>query len=204
MLTETEIDSILQNQELKEEVYELKKRFIKEEAPYLEISDEDFLGLLILSPSIKISLADGTISFFEEQRLKRKARMFCKGKFQFFKKDPISIAMPFLVKNFRKWEKEFLDVLKDVLVITLRQNKMFTHMLTTADVSSQDLTKDLLNAPNLLSGAMASMFVNRDEELIKSKNISKNQYNAIKEIGHALELDKLPMFGKFVDTYSVK
>ena len=84
MLTETEINSILQNPELKDEVYELKKRFLKEEAPYMEISDEDFLGLLILAPSIKISLADGSISFFEERRLKRKARMFCSGKFQFF------------------------------------------------------------------------------------------------------------------------
>lgn len=204
MLTETEIDSILQNQELKQEVYELKKRFLKEQAPYMEISDEDFLGLVILAPSIKLSLADGTVSFFEEVRLKRKARMFCKGKFRFFSKDPISVAMPFLIKNFSKWEKDFFDVLKDVLNKTLRQNKMFVHMLRTADVSSQDLTKDLLNAPNLLSGAMASIFVNRDEELIKSKNISKSQYEAIKEIGHLLELDQLPMFDKFVDTYSVK
>ena len=42
----------------------------------MEISDEDFLGLLILAPSIKVSLADGNISFFEEVRLKRKARRF--------------------------------------------------------------------------------------------------------------------------------
>jgi len=98
MLTETEINSILQNPELKEEVYELKKKFIKEEAPYLEICNEDFLGLLILAPSIKLSLADGNISFFEEARLKRKARRFCKGKFRFFSKDPISVAMPFLIK----------------------------------------------------------------------------------------------------------
>ncbi len=204
MLTETEINSILQNPELKEEVYELKKRFLKEEAPYMEISDEDFLGLLILAPSIKISLADGSISFFEERRLKRKARMFCSGKFQFFSKDPISVAMPFLIKNFEKWESDIFEVLKDVLTKTLRQNKMFTQMLQTADVSSQDLTRDLLNAPNLLSGAMASIFVNRDEELIKSKNISEKQYQAIKEIGQYLEFDQLPLFGKFVDTYSVK
>ena len=204
MLTETEIDSLLENEEIRKEVYGLKKSFLKEEAPYMEISDEDFLGLVLLTPSIKLSLADGTISLFEEIRLRRKARMFCKGNFMFFRKDPISVAMPFLIKNYDKWESAFMVVLKNVLGKSLRQNAMFKSMLETSAVSSQDLTKDLLQAPALLSGALASIFVDRDKELLASKNISQDQFLAIREIGEALELDRLPLFEKFINTYSVK
>ena len=48
--------------------------FLKTEAPYLEISDEDFFSLVVMAPTIGIAMADGKITLFEEMALNKKAR----------------------------------------------------------------------------------------------------------------------------------
>lgn len=203
MLTELEIEAIIADENLRAEVYELKKRFLMEEAPYMEISDQDFLGLILLAPSLKIALADGSVSFFEEKRLNKKARSYSKGKY-WLKKDPVTTAMNFLLKKFDKWEEEFFSVLKNILKITFNKNDLLRNMLETGDVSSQSFKKDILNAPNLFKRMMVSFFVDKDEELIKSKNISQLQFETIKDIGTKLEFDNLPLFQRFIKTYNVK
>ncbi|MEQ8358167.1 MAG: hypothetical protein RH860_01675 [Cytophagales bacterium] len=203
MLTELEIESIIEDDTLREKVYKLKKRFLQKEAPFMEISDQDFLGLIFMMPSLKIALADGKISFFEERRLQRKARSYSKGKF-WLKKDPVSSAMMFLIKKYDLWEEEFFEVLKSILKITFQHNTLFRNMLETGDVSSQDLKKDLLNAPVLFTRMLTSFFMNHDDELIQSKNISRLQFETIVDIGNKLELNSLPLFKKFIATYSVK
>lgn len=203
MLSELEIEAIIKDEELRNNVYQLKKEFLKSEAPYMEISDEDFLGLIFLTPSIKIALADGSVSFFEERQLQRKARSVSKGRF-WLKKDPVTVAMNFLIKNYIKWEDRFFDVLKDILARTFQQNELLRAMLRTGDVSSQSLHKDLINTPALFTRMFASFFVNKDEELIKSKNISELQFRAIEETGIKLGFQDLPLYQKFMATYTIK
>lgn len=203
LLTELEIESIIEDGTLREKVCKLKKRFLKKEAPYMEISDHDFLGLIFMMPSLKIALADGKISFFEERRLQRKARAYSKGKF-WLKKDPVTSAMMFLIKKYDEWEDDFFDVLKSILQLTFQHNSLFRNMLQTGGVSTQNFKKDLLNAPVLFTRMLSSFFMDKDEELIQSKNISKLQYESIVDIGYKLGLNKLPLFEKFIATYSIK
>ena len=59
MLTANEIAIILEDVEVLESVQNLKNDFRKEEAPYLDISDHDFLSLIIMMPSISITLSSG-------------------------------------------------------------------------------------------------------------------------------------------------
>jgi hypothetical protein len=111
--------------------------------------------------------------------------------------------MSFLIKSYDKWEDEFFKVLKEILKLTFQQNTLLRTMLETGDISSQNLNKDLLHAPLLFTRMLTSFFMNRDDELIKSKNISKLQFETIKDIGHKLEFDRLPLFEKFINTYNV-
>lgn len=203
MLTELEIESIIEDETLRVKVYELKKRFLKEEAPYMEIGDADFLGLIFMMPSLKIALADGKITFFEEISLQKKARAYSKGKF-WLKKDPVSSAMTFLIKSYEKWEDEFFEMLKVILNVTFQHNTLIRNMLHTGDVSSQDFKTDLLTSPLLFKRMLTSFFMNNDKELIKSKNISKLQFDTIADIGNRLDLNNLPLFKKFISTYSIK
>ena len=66
MFTEYEIETMVEIPEILEAALELKKDFLKTEAPYLEINDHDFYSLIMMAPTIGIALADGTISLFEE------------------------------------------------------------------------------------------------------------------------------------------
>ena len=74
MFTEYEIETMMEYPEVQSATLELKKEFLKAEAPYLEIGDEDFFSLIVMTPTIGIAMADGNISFFEEMALNKKAR----------------------------------------------------------------------------------------------------------------------------------
>ena len=88
MLTTNEISIILEDTEVLESVQKLKKDFRNKEAPYLDISDHDFLSLIIMMPSISITLSTGSISLLEEMALNKKARIISQGG-HYLKKDPV-------------------------------------------------------------------------------------------------------------------
>ena len=114
MFTENEVAIMLENKSVDEAVYNLKKEFVKDEAKFLEINNHDFLSLVLLSPSVGVALANKSVSLFEELALNKKARKLSKGGY-FMKKDPVVIAMGYLIRNFSKWEDRFFNVLVVVM-----------------------------------------------------------------------------------------
>ncbi len=101
MFTEYEVELMIEDPKIQEATFELKKDFIKTEAPYLEISDQDFFSLVMLSPTVGIALANGSVSLFEELALNKKARKLSKGGY-FLKKDPVVYAMKYLISVSKK------------------------------------------------------------------------------------------------------
>lgn len=79
MFTEYEIASMIEIPDIHEATMALKKDFIRNEAPYLEISDHDFFSLVMMAPTVGIALANGSVSLFEELALNKKARKLSKG-----------------------------------------------------------------------------------------------------------------------------
>ena len=65
MFTENEVAIMLENKSIENSVVELKKDFIGQEAQYMELSDHDFLSLVLLTPSVGIALANNSVSLFE-------------------------------------------------------------------------------------------------------------------------------------------
>ena len=202
MFTEYEIESMMEYPEVKEATLALKKEFLKEEAPYLEISDEDFFSLVVMTPTIGIAMADGNISFFEEMALNKKARKLSKGGY-FMKKDPVVYAMKYLVKNYYNWSDRFFEVLKTTIKTAVNlDNLSLKEFDESQEVDYNAYKRAVLAAPYLLIRFIASFFLENDEDIINSDHkIGKNEYQRLLIIGEKLELDKIPVFQMFCHTF---
>lgn len=202
MFTEYEIETMIEYPEVLEAALALKKEFLKAEAPYLEITDEDFFSLVIMAPTIGIAMADGTISLFEEMALNKKARKLSKGGY-FMKKDPVVYAMKYLIKNYYNWSDRFYEVLKTTIHVTCRLDQLDqTHLDPNGDVDYRQYKKAVLESPYLLIRFIASFFLENDEDIINSNHkIGHTEFQRLEIIGEKLELDKVPVFQMFCQTF---
>jgi hypothetical protein len=202
MFTEYEIDSMLEYPEVMEATLELKKEFLKVEAPYLEINNEDFFSLIVMSPTIGIAMADGNISLFEEMALNKKARKLSKGGY-FMKKDPVIYAMKFLIKNYFNWDDKFLNVLKVAMNTACGLDNIAQKQVEyDGEVDYGVYKKEVLNSPYLLIRFIASFFLENDEDIINSNHkIGKQEYQRMLIIGQKLGLDRAPVFQMFCKTF---
>ena len=204
MLTANEITIILEDPEVLESVQKLKSDFCKKEAPYLDISDHDFLSLIIMMPSISISLSTGHISLLEEMALNKKARTISKGGY-YLKKDPVVYAMSFLVKNALEWEDRFFQTIKLAMAKSFDRSLIDGEDLDSAKISDREFKKRLMNAPYMFIRFLHSFFWDdTHEDLSDKRRISKVEFKKVKEIGEKLDLSKTIIFRKFLDTFDVK
>jgi len=204
MLTANEITIILEDPEVLESVQKLKSDFRKKEAPYLDISDHDFLSLIIMMPSISISLSTGYISLLEEMALNKKARTISKGGY-YLKKDPVVYAMSFLVKNASEWEDRFFQTIKLAMARSFDRTLIDGEDPDLTKISDREFKKRLMNAPYMFIRFLHSFFWDdTHEDLSDKRRISKVEFNKVKEIGEKLDLSKTIIFRKFLDTFDVK
>lgn len=205
MFTEYEIDTMVEFPEVLKATQELKKDFCKNEAPYLEISDHDFFSLIMMSPTVGMALADGTVSLFEELALNKKARKLSKGGY-FMKKDPVVYAMKFLLKKFDIWSDKFFHVLKVAMDASFDMGKLDKSKFNEdMEVTYEAYKKEVLNTPYILIRFIASFFLENDEEIISSKrHIARSEYLQLLKIGEQLDLNKLVVFQMFCKTFDQK
>jgi len=204
MLTVNEITIILEDPEVLESVQKLKSDFRKKEAPYLDISDHDFLSLIIMMPSISISLSTGEISLLEEMALNKKARTISKGGY-YLKKDPVVYAMSFLVKNASEWEDRFFQTIKLAMAKSFDNSLIEGEDLDSTTISEREFKKRLMNAPYMFIRFLHSFFWDdTHEDLSDKRRISKVEFKKVQEIGEKLDLSKTIIFRKFLDTFDVK
>ncbi|WP_424960925.1 hypothetical protein [Ekhidna sp.] len=202
MFTEYEIESMIAYPEVLEATQTLKKDFLKTEAPYLEVSDEDFFSLIIMTPTIGIAMADGKITLFEEMALNKKARKLSKGGY-FMKKDPVVYAMKFLIKNYYNWQDKFFDVLKMTIKVTCGLDSMVHAPVEKHEpIDYHEYRQAVLHSPYLLIRFIASFFLENDEDIINENHkVGKSEYQRMLLIGEKLELDHIPVFQMFCKTF---
>jgi hypothetical protein len=203
MFTEYEVETILEHHEILDAVIELKKDFIRNEAPYLEISDHDFCSLVLMSPIVGIALANDSVSLFEELALNKKARKLSKGGY-FMKKDPVVYAMKFLISKYHDWEEKFFTVLKLAMSKTFDKSALLHKFDPNMQVSSSAYKKEVLATPYILIRFISSFFLDQDEDIINSRSIAKVEHECLVQIGKKLELDQVPVFHMFCNTFNVK
>ncbi|MEO9966965.1 MAG: hypothetical protein ABJF11_14300 [Reichenbachiella sp.] len=202
MFTEFEIETLIENEEVKNATFALKKEFIKNEAPYLEISDQDFFSLIVMTPTVGVALANGSVSLFEEMALNKKARKLSKGDY-FMKKDPVVFGLKYLISQYNNWEDEFLRVIRFTMEQTFDISGLEVAYDKTKEVSESEYRQEVLKAPYILIRFLSSFFLNEDEDIISPRKISKVDYGQVVSIGGKLGLDKLPIFHYFCKTFKV-
>jgi hypothetical protein len=205
MFTEYEIDTMMNIPAIQEATYQLKKDFITHEAPYLDMSDHDFFSLIMMAPTIRIAMADGNISFFEERALNKKARKLSKGGY-FMEKDPVVNAMKFLIKKFDAYQDKFFGVLNVAMHSSFNMERMETSTFDdTKEVSYEEYKMEVLNTPYIVIRFIVSFFLENDEDIISDKRkIGKSEYQQMISISEKVGLNKLPVFHMFCKTFDQK
>jgi len=203
MLNEKEIASIAVIPEVKELVKDMRKDFCKKEAPMLKITQHDFLSLLLIAPSIGIALANGTVSLFEELSLNKKARRYSKGGY-FMQKDPVIVAMQYLIKSFDNWEDEMYEAIRKIMLLTFDWEATTRIGKARKELDMTALEHEILAAPYVLVQLLGSFFLPDDVDMEETRRISKVEYEKVEEIGQKLGLDQIPFFLHFCKTFIVK
>ncbi|RJE75033.1 hypothetical protein [Reichenbachiella sp. MSK19-1] len=202
MFTEFEIESLIALDDVIEATAALKKEFVKAEAPYLEISDQDFFSLIMMAPTVGVALADGQVSFFEEMALNKKARKLSKGGY-FWGKDPVVFGMKFLLSKYDVWEMKFLAVIR----IAMEQSFDIASLEQPYDpqvkVTLDDYRKAVLATPYIFIRFLASFFLDSDEDIISPRSMTKTDHERLLAIGDKLGLNKVPLFHYFCATFEV-
>lgn len=202
MITEYEIATIIEDPAIKEEVSELKKRFLKAESPLYKMNNHDFLSLILLTPHVGVALANGSVSLFEELSLNKKARKFSKGG-TFLRKDPVVHAMNLLINSYEKWEEDFLTALKSIMYQTFEKD----HLLLREDESNlptEEFHHLVMKTPYIFVKYLNAFFLTEEDAITMERKISEVEYDKILFIGKKLELDQVAIFKMFCATFNVK
>ncbi|ADR20506.1 hypothetical protein MATR_18730 [Marivirga tractuosa] len=198
MFTEAEIAVIIENQEIEKITEELRTNFLEKTAPYFEISNHDFLSLILLSPVVGKAMANNNISFKEEMSLQKKARKLSKGGF-FLSKDPVADCMKFLIKKFDEWEHEFYASIKKIFHILFEKET-----IDRANDTSFSYEIRVMRAPYILVRFISSLFLEREEDILNPGRLRKIEWEKIKFIGEKTGLSELVLFNEFMDAFEVK
>lgn len=198
MFSENEIATMVEIPEVLEAITAVRKDFITNEANFLEISEHDFLSLIMMTPTVGMARANGSISLFEELALNKMARKMSKGGF-FLKIDPVAHAMKFLIKNYEAWEGKFFDVIKLCM-----RHTFDTEELKNKGDANQPFAKAVMSAPYAFVGFISSFFLPGDAHVADEHSISKVEFEQIKDIGTKLELNEYALFNSFCNTFTVK
>ena len=204
MFTENEVAAIIADPITEEKIAVLRKEFLKEEAQFLEIDNHDFLSLMLMTPSVGIAMANGSVSLFEEMALNKKARKLSKGGY-FMKKDPVVVAMGFLIKKYDKWEARFFEDLNVIINRMFDKQSMIENHKIAEEMTDEEFCLEGLRAPFFFIRCLTSFFMNdEDEDIVRHRKASKSDYDRIVSIGEKLGFNEIPLYKKFLTTFDIK
>jgi hypothetical protein len=203
MITDSELIVLMQDQEVLKAVLNLKTDFLTSEMDFMHMSDDDFVSLVLLTPSIGVALANGSISLYEELMLNRKARKLSRGSY-FLKTDPISPAVKHLIANFETWEESFYGLVKMMVHSTLKGSPVISDSLFNKDSSTGDFGKDILNAPYIFVKFLGFLFVEDVDDLLTTQGVEEAELEKIKFIGEKLGIANAPVFQSFCESFEVR
>ncbi len=194
MFTENEVSALLDYPGILEETQSIKKKFIEEEAEFLEINDHDFLSLMLLTPSVGIALSNGSVSLFEEMALNKKARKLSKGGY-WMKKDPVVFAMEHLIKGYDKWSPVFYGHIKTLMHKTIDVDALLDTNFSVETSSESAQCVHVLKSPFIIIRFLTSFFMNDEEEdILAERKIATIEYERVEEIAQHLGINNLPIY----------
>jgi len=203
MFTENEIATLIEIPEVLDATIKARENFKANQVEYLEIIDHDFLSLVMMTPTVGMALANGSVSLFEELALNKMARKMSKGGY-FLKVDPVVHAMKFLIEDYEKWELIFFEVIKTAMHATVDKSLISVSGISDEDRPIISFARDLMSVPYVLVRFMSSFFLHDEAEIVDARPISKVEFEKIVDIGNKLELNDLHVFKSFCNTFEVR
>jgi len=204
MFTENEISALIIDPEIAKATARLKEDFIEKEAPFLEITDHDFLSLILLTPTVGIALANGSISFMEEMALNKKARKYSKGGY-FMKQDPVVSALSYLMKHYDEWSAMFYSHIKLLIDIMIDKESLMSSKIADEGVSDEEYTVELLKSPFILVRIISSFLSNaEDEDLCTERKLPQDELDRILDILQQVDLINIPLVKRHLSKLIVK
>lgn len=203
MFTENEIATFLEIPEIEEAVLKAKAEFKSKQAEYLDLSDHDFLSLIMMTPTVGIALANGNISLFEELALNKMARKMSKGGY-FLKIDPVTHGMKFLFKSYETWEPIFLNVIKIAMYKVVKMESVVDLDKAYEEESAHSLSHELMYLPYIFVRFLTSVFLNKEYDITVPRTILNSELEKTKDIGNKLGIGDLHFFHAFCKTFKVK
>lgn len=203
MFTENEIATLIEIPDILDATINARKNFKANQVEYLDIIDHDFLSLVMMTPSVGLALANGSVSLFEELALNKMARKMSKGGY-FLKIDPVCHGMKFLIDDYDKWELSFFEVIKIAMHATIDKQSLSVTDSPKDDKIIISFARDLMSVPYVLVRFMSSFFLHDEAEIVDSRPISKVEYDKILDIGYKLELNDMHVFKSFCNTFEVR
>lgn len=203
MITGSELITLVRDVEFFTAMQNLKKDFLKVDPAFMDLSDDDFISIILIAPSIGIALANGSVSHYEEITLRRKARKLSRRSF-FQKNDPLAPALKYLSYNFSEWENRFYELIKLTMHSSLKANNVILKTLKDPNSLTGDLKRDILNAPFIFVKFISFLFMEEDDDLLNERSIAEVELEKIKLIGKALEIDNVPIFNAFCESFVVR
>ena len=203
MFSEYEVDTFVKIPAVSDSLKQLKKEFITTEAKFLDLSDHDFLSLVLMTPAVAIANANDNISLFEEIALNKMARKMSKGGY-FLKADPVERGMKFLIKGFAKWEEPFIGLIKLVMHSTFNKSTVHTTLKNEGDVTFENFPLELMHQPFILVRFLTAFFLQGHPEIVEEHKVSEVEYQKILELGSKLGIDDLQVFKAFCTTFKIK
>ena len=204
MFTENEIDALVSHAEISDITVQLREEFVENCAPYLEITNHDFMSLAILVPTIGVALANGSVSLIEEMALNKKARKLSKGGY-WMKKDPVVSAMGHLITNYDDWSEKFLDYLKLITERSYDKSELMESNVHLGDVSDKEFVIEVLQTPFIFIRFLSSFFHNdEDENFVAERSISKTEYDRMMYMADRIGFSDVPIFKKYITKLIIK
>ena len=204
MFTENEIGALIINPEIKNATQRLKEDFIEKEAPFLELSDHDFLSLVLLTPSVGIALANKSVSLMEEMALNKKARKYSKGGY-FLKQDPVVSAMGYLIKHYDNWSDTFYAHIKVLINELMDKDELMKSKISAENSTDEEFCVEILKSPFILVRALSSFLSNsEDEDFSAIRKLPKIEYDRIIEILEKVDIIEIPLVKKHLSKLVVK
>jgi len=203
MITDSEITTLMSDQDVLEGTLTLKKDFLKQETQFAHLSDDEFVSLVFMAPAVGVALANGSVSLYEHMTLNNKARRLSHNHY-FLRRAPVMRALDFLLDNFQTWEDRFYNLIRLVMHASLKKNKFIYDTLRSSEATTGHFKTDLLNAPYIFIKFLSFLFLEEADDLLGDRRISKVEHEKIFEIGVKLDIDKIPLFQAFWESFDVQ
>ncbi|MBU2513783.1 hypothetical protein KJ966_20775 [bacterium] len=155
MKLDTMVEELSRIKEIADQVQLLKTEFSNKTGYGKDLSDSDFLGLIMMTPAVAIAMADKELSFFEMRYMGKKAREYSKG-WHFLFKDPVANGLHVLSKNLEEWEKPFMEITKLVLKFQKDDKFLINEMNQTAQ-SAGGLSSAINNRLFLINSVLLTL-----------------------------------------------